>query len=45
MTGISDILEQQFKRLSRLEKEILYWLAIYRQPVLLSQLKADILPQ
>jgi hypothetical protein len=44
MTGISDILDQQFKRLSRLEKEILYWLAIYRQPVLLSQLRADILP-
>ena len=43
LTGISDILEQQFKRLSRLEKEILYWLAIYRQPVLLSQLKSDIL--
>jgi len=43
LTGISDILEQQFKRLSRIEKEILYWLAIYRQPVLLSQLKADIL--
>jgi hypothetical protein len=44
LTGISDILEQQFKRLSPLEKEILYWLAIYRKPVLLSQLKADILP-
>ena len=44
ITEISDILDQQFKRLSRLEKEILYWLAIYRKPVLLSQLRADILP-
>lgn len=43
LTGISDVLEQQFKRLSGLEKEILYWLAIYRKPVLLSQLKTDIL--
>ncbi len=42
ITGLSDILEQQFKRLSRLEKQVSYWLAIHRKPVLLSQLQADI---
>jgi len=39
----TDILDQQFKRLSDREKEIVYWLAIHRQPVLLSQLQSDIL--
>jgi hypothetical protein len=43
ITGITDILDEQFKRLSGLERQIVYWLAIHRQPVLLSQLKADIL--
>jgi len=41
--GMIEILEQQFRRLSPLQKEILYWLAIYRKPVLLSQLKTNIL--
>ncbi len=36
---LSDLLEQQFKRLSGLEKEIMYWLAINCQPVFLSQLQ------
>ncbi len=43
ITGFTDILDQQFKRLSPLEKQIVYWLAIHRQPVLLSQLQIDIL--
>jgi hypothetical protein len=43
ITGFTDILDQQFKRLSALEKQIVYWLAIHRQPVLLSQLQRDIL--
>jgi hypothetical protein len=43
ITGFTDILEQPFKRLSDLEKQIIYWLAIHRYPVLLSQLQADIL--
>jgi len=43
ITGFTDILDQQFKRLSGLEKQIVYWLAIHRQPVLLSQLQTDIL--
>jgi NB-ARC domain len=40
---ISDLLAQQFFRLSPLEKEIIYWLAINRQPTLLSKLQSDIL--
>jgi len=43
ITGFTDILDQQFKRLSGLEKQIVYWLAIHRQPVLLSQLQSDVL--
>jgi hypothetical protein len=43
ITGFTDILDQQFKRLSGLEKQIVYWLAIHRQPVFLSQLQTDIL--
>jgi hypothetical protein len=38
---ISDILEQQFSRLSEIEKEIMYWLALHSYPVSLSQLQAD----
>jgi len=41
ITGFTDILDQQFKRLSALEKQVVYWLAIHRQPVLLSQIKLD----
>ncbi|MBU7583610.1 MAG: AAA family ATPase [Nostoc sp. TH1S01] len=40
---IRDILDQQFERLSDLEKEIMYWLAINREPVTLSDLREDIL--
>ncbi|MDM9385148.1 NB-ARC domain-containing protein [Chlorogloeopsis sp. ULAP01] len=39
---IHDILEQQFNRLSDLEAEIMYWLAINREPVSLSELREDI---
>ncbi|MBW4565304.1 MAG: NACHT domain-containing protein [Mojavia pulchra JT2-VF2] len=39
---IRDILEQQFERLSELEKEIMYWLAINREPITLSELREDI---
>ncbi len=42
ITGFTDILEQQFNRLSKLEKEVIYWLAIHYQPVTLSQLQSDI---
>ncbi len=40
---IRDILDQQFERLSDLEKEIIYWLAINCEPVSLSELREDIL--
>ncbi len=43
ITGIIDILAEQFNRLSALEEQIIYWLAIHRHPVLLSQLQSDIL--
>ncbi|MBD2486286.1 NB-ARC domain-containing protein [Aulosira sp. FACHB-615] len=39
---IRDILDQQFERLSDLEQEIMYWLAINREPVTLSDLREDI---
>ncbi|MEH1808823.1 NB-ARC domain-containing protein [Nostoc sp.] len=39
---IRDILEQQFERLSDLEKEIMYWLAINRESMALSELRDDI---
>lgn len=41
---ISDLLEQQFNRLSVLEQELMYWLAINREWVSLTDLKADINP-
>lgn len=40
---ISDILERQFNRLSVAEKEILYWLAINREPMAEWELREDIL--
>jgi len=40
---IRDILEQQFERLSALEKEIIYWLAINREQVSFAQVQSDIL--
>ncbi|MBD2242837.1 NB-ARC domain-containing protein [Nostoc sp. FACHB-888] len=42
---IRDILEQQFERLSDLEKEIMYWLAINREPMALQELRDDIISQ
>lgn len=38
---IRDVLDQQFDRLSNLEKEIMFWLTINREPVLLQELKDD----
>jgi WD40 repeat protein/transcriptional regulator with XRE-family HTH domain/GTPase SAR1 family protein len=40
---IYDLLDQQFSRLSDLEKEIMYWLAINHEPVSLSELREDII--
>jgi hypothetical protein len=39
---IRDLLERQFNRLSDLEKEVMYWLAINREPVSLQELQEDI---
>ena len=41
---ISDLLKQQFDRLSDLEKQIMYWLAIDREGASLSDLAADLVP-
>jgi hypothetical protein len=38
---IRNLLDRQFNRLSDLEKEVTYWLAINRKPVSLSELQAD----
>lgn len=39
---IRDLLERQFQRLSLIEEEVMYWLAINREPVTLAELAADI---
>jgi WD40 repeat protein len=41
---IQDLLAQQIDRLSILEQHILYWLAITRKPITLSQLRANFAP-
>ncbi|NJO39244.1 MAG: hypothetical protein HC865_00725 [Cyanobacteria bacterium RU_5_0] len=43
-SGIGTLLQQQCDRLSPMEQQIMYWLAINREPVDCSQLQADILP-
>ena len=40
---INDLLEQQFQRLAPDERELLYWLAIEREPVPLSEIEADLI--
>jgi len=40
---IRDLLERQFHRLSFLEKEVMYWLAIYRESSSFSELQEDLL--
>ncbi|WP_414582614.1 NB-ARC domain-containing protein [Scytonema sp. PCC 10023] len=40
---IHELLDQQFARLSYIEKDIIYWLAINREPVSLSELREDII--
>jgi hypothetical protein len=42
---IRNFLETQFNRLSDLEKEIMYWLAINREPVSLQKLQNGFLPK
>ncbi len=42
--GISDLLDEQFDRLSDLEQQIMYWIAINRDGASLSELADDIVP-
>ncbi|OKH27180.1 hypothetical protein [Chroogloeocystis siderophila] len=42
--GICNLLARQIQRLSPLEAQIMYWLAINREPVSAAQLQADIVP-
>jgi len=42
--GMSQLLEQQFDRLSGVEKAVMYWLAVNREPVSPAALQADIVP-
>lgn len=39
---VRDLLDQQLNRLSDLEREVMYWLAINREPVSVSELREDI---
>lgn len=41
---ISNLLDQQFERLSALEKQTMFWLAINREWVTLTELRDDIIP-
>lgn len=40
--NIRDLLEQQFQRLSDLEVQVMYWLAINREPVTTAELQEDL---
>jgi hypothetical protein len=42
--GIGKLLEQQFKRLSTLEQQVMYWLAIYREKVSPAELQTAFTP-
>jgi WD40 repeat protein len=42
--GISNLLEQQFQRLSLSEQQVMYWLAINRKQVSLTELQATFTP-
>lgn len=39
---IYDLLSQQFNRLSLLEKDLMYWICINREPVTLAEIRADL---
>jgi hypothetical protein len=40
--GIRNLLNQQFHRLSNLERDLIYWIAINREPISIAQLKSDL---
>ena len=39
---IRDLLQQQFNRLSALEQQVMYWLAVNRDPIALTDLETDV---
>ena len=43
--NISELLDQQFNRLSELEQQVMYWLAISREQVTLEELRDQIVPK
>ncbi len=43
-SSLQDLLAQQFDRLSPLQQQVMYWLAINREGVTLARLKAEFLP-
>lgn len=44
LNGIRRLLDQQFERLSPLEKSIMYWLAINREGTAIAELQSDMMP-
>jgi WD40 repeat protein len=42
--GIAELLDQQFQRLSPLERQVMYWLAINREGIAIAELAADLIP-
>src|SRR5439155_13457157 len=40
---VREVLDQQFERLSMLEREIMYWLAIEREAILLDDILEDVI--
>lgn len=42
--GIRDVLHQQFRRLSLLERDVVIWMAIEREPVTLQRLSGNLTP-
>ena len=43
-SGVSDLISQQYQRLTAHEKQVMLWLAINREPVQPEELRADIVP-
>ncbi|MEB3831710.1 NB-ARC domain-containing protein [Phormidium sp. CCY1219] len=44
LPGIKTLLDEQFQRLSMLEAKVMYWLAIAREPMSVTDLLGDIVP-
>ncbi|MBD2122585.1 NB-ARC domain-containing protein [Trichocoleus sp. FACHB-262] len=43
--GIATLLTQQFERLSDIEAQVMYWLAINREPVVPAELQVNMIPE